>query len=152
MLGPWLALLAACVFFTTQSDRFLTGENLSLVLQQVMVVGVLAIGQTLIILTAGIDLSCGMVMALGGIVMTKFTMDLGLPPALGVLCGVLVTAAFGLLNGLLVTRVKLPSFIVTLGTMNIDGAGQYLHPGRHLGGLGHPGDAGPVPVGLAPAA
>lgn len=119
MLGPWLALLAACVFFATQSDRFLTGQNLSLVLQQVMVVGVLAIGQTLIILTAGIDLSCGMVMALGGIVMTKFTMDLGMPPYLGVLCGIGVTAAFGLLNGLLVTRVKLPSFIVTLGTMNI---------------------------------
>ncbi|MFM2252544.1 MAG: hypothetical protein RJB68_881 [Pseudomonadota bacterium] len=119
MLGPWLALLAACTFFATQSDRFLTGENLSLVLQQVMVVGLLAIGQTLIILTAGIDLSCGMVMALGGIVMTKFTMDLGIPPFWAVLCGILVTASFGLLNGLLVTRVKLPSFIVTLGTMNI---------------------------------
>ncbi|WP_296510031.1 ABC transporter permease [Rhodoferax sp.] len=119
MLGPWLALLAACAFFTTQSDRFLTGENLSLVLQQVMVVGLLAIGQTLIILTAGIDLSCGMVMALGGIVMTKFTMDLGIPPVWAVVCGILVTASFGLLNGLLVTRVKLPSFIVTLGTMNI---------------------------------
>jgi fructose transport system permease protein len=119
MLGPWLALLAACAFFATQSDRFLTGENLSLVLQQVMVVGLLAIGQTLIILTAGIDLSCGMVMALGGIVMTKFTMDLGIPPVWAVVCGILVTASFGLLNGLLVTQVKLPSFIVTLGTMNI---------------------------------
>lgn len=119
MLGPWLALLAACAFFTTQSDRFLTGENLSLVLQQVMIVGVLAIGQTLIILTAGIDLSCGMVMALGGIIMTKFTMDLGLPPVVGIACGIGVTALFGLLNGLLVTKVKLPSFIVTLGTMNI---------------------------------
>lgn len=119
LLGPWLALLGACAFFATQSDRFLTGENLSLVLQQVMVVGVLAIGQTLIILTAGIDLSCGMVMALGGIVMTKFTMDLGLPPVWGVACGIAVTALFGLINGLLVTQVKLPSFIVTLGTMNI---------------------------------
>ena len=46
-LGPWIALAAACAFFATQSDRFLTGENLSLVVQQVMVVGVLAIGQTL---------------------------------------------------------------------------------------------------------
>ena len=119
MLGPWLALLAACIFFATQSDRFLTGENLSLVLQQVMVVGVLAIGQTLIILTAGIDLSCGMVMALGGIVMTKFAMDFGMNPYLAMLCGILVTALFGLLNGLLITRVKLPPFIVTLGTMNI---------------------------------
>ena len=119
MLGPWLALMATCGFFATQSDRFLTGENLSLVLQQVMVVGVLAIGQTLIILTAGIDLSCGMVMALGGIVMTKFAVDYGMHPVLAAMCGIGVTCLFGLINGLLVTRIKLPSFIVTLGTMNI---------------------------------
>jgi fructose transport system permease protein len=118
-LGPFIALLAACLFFATQSDRFLTGGNLSLVLQQVTVVGVIAIGQTLVILTAGIDLSCGMVMALGGIVMTKFASELGLPPALAVLCGIGVTTLFGLANGLLVTRIKLPPFIVTLGTLNI---------------------------------
>ncbi len=118
-LGPFLALLAACLFFASQSERFLTGTNLSLILQQVMVVGTLAIGQTLIILTAGIDLSCGMVMALGGIVMTKFATDFGLPPVVAALCGVAVTTLFGLTNGLLVTRVKLPPFIVTLGTLNI---------------------------------
>ena len=118
-LGPFIALVAACAFFATQSDRFLTGGNLSLVLQQVMVVGVIAIGQTLVILTAGIDLSCGMVMALGGIVMAKFGAELGLPAALAVLCGIGVTTLFGLINGLLVTRIKLPPFIVTLGTLNI---------------------------------
>ncbi|TMH01378.1 MAG: ABC transporter permease, partial [Betaproteobacteria bacterium] len=118
-LGPFLALLAACVFFATQTDTFLSGGNLSLVLQQVMVVGVIAIGQTLIILTAGIDLSCGMVMALGGIVMTKFAAELGLPVPLAIACGIGVTTLFGLVNGLLVTRVGLPPFIVTLGTLNI---------------------------------
>ena len=118
-LGPFIALLVACAFFALQSDRFLTGQNLSLVLQQVMVVGVIAIGQTLIILTAGIDLSCGMVMALGSIVMTKFATELGLPPGLAILCGIGATTLFGLVNGLLVTRVKLPPFIVTLGTLNI---------------------------------
>jgi len=118
-LGPWLALLATCLFFATQTERFLTAQNLSLVLQQVMVVGVLAIGQTLIILTAGIDLSCGMVMALGGVVMTKFAVNYGMDPYLAILCGLAVTTGFGLINGLLVTRVKLPPFIVTLGTLNI---------------------------------
>lgn len=118
-LGPFIALLIACVFFATQTDRFFTGENLSLVLQQVMVVGVIAIGQTLIVLTAGIDLSCGMVMALGGIVMTKFAVELGVPVPLAILGGIGVTALFGLINGLLVTRIKLPPFIVTLGTLNI---------------------------------
>src|SRR2546427_2527739 len=118
-LGPFLALLLACTFFATQTDTFLSGGNLSLVLQQVMVVGVIAIGQTLIILTAGIDLSCGMVMALGGIVMTKFAADLGLPVPLAIAGGIGVTPLFGLVNGLLVTRVGLPPFIVTLGTLNI---------------------------------
>lgn len=118
-LGPFIALLIACGFFATQTDRFLTGDNLSLILQQVMVVGVIAIGQTLIVLTAGIDLSCGMVMALGSIVMTKVAADVGLPAPLAILCGIAVTALFGLLNGLLVTRIKLPPFIVTLGTLNI---------------------------------
>lgn len=118
-LGPLLALLVACAFFATRSDRFLTGENLSLVLQQVMVVGVIAIGQTLVILTAGVDLSCGMVMALGGIVMTKLATELGVPVPLAIACGVAVTTLFGVINGVLVTAVKLPPFIVTLGTMNI---------------------------------
>lgn len=118
-LGPWLALLATCIFFATQSDRFLSGANLSLVMQQVMVVGVLAIGQTLIILTAGIDLSCGMVMALGGVIMTSFAANYGMNPYLAILCGLAATTGFGLINGFLVTRIKLPPFIVTLGTLNI---------------------------------
>jgi len=70
--GPLIALIAACAFFFTQTHRFLSFQNFSLILQQTMVVAVIAIGQTLIVLTAGIDLSCGMVMAFGSIVMTKF--------------------------------------------------------------------------------
>ena len=118
-VGPFLALLAACVFFATRSDRFLTGDNLSIVLQQVMVVGVIAIGQTLVILTAGVDLSCGTVMALGAIVMTKLAAELGVSVPLAIVVGVGATTGFGLLNGLLVTRINLPPFIVTLGTLNI---------------------------------
>ena len=128
-LGPFIALLVACVFFATQSDRFLSSQNFSLILAQVMVVGVIAIGQTLIILTAGIDLSCGMVMALGGIVMTKFAADFGLSAPVAMACGIGVTTLFGLLNGLLVTRVKLPPFIVTLGTLNIAFAITQLYSG-----------------------
>jgi fructose transport system permease protein len=118
-LGPFLALALACIFFASQTDRFLTGQNFSLILQQVMVVGVIAIGQTLIILTAGIDLSCGMIMALGSIVMTKLAVDSGLNPYLAIALGVLTCAAFGFLNGALITFIKLPPFIVTLGTLNI---------------------------------
>lgn len=118
-LGPFLALLAACLFFAFQSDRFLSGQNFSLILQQVMVVGILAIGQTLIILIAGIDLSCGMALALGSIVMTKFAVTNGMNPYAAMLCGVLACTVIGYVNGALTTLIKLPAFIVTLGTMNI---------------------------------
>lgn len=118
-VGPLLALIAACAFFAARSDRFLTGENLALVLQQVMVVGVIAIGQTLVILTAGIDLSCGMVMALGGIAMTTLAAERGVPVPLAIAGGLGVTTLFGAINGLLVTAARLPPFIVTLGTLNI---------------------------------
>ena len=118
-LGPLIALLLVCAFFTTQSDRFLSGANFSLIFQQVMVLGVLAIGQTIVILTAGIDLSCGTVMAFGSIVMTKLAVDSGVPPVLAILLGLLACAAFGAVNGGLVTRLGLPPFIVTLGTFYI---------------------------------
>ena len=119
VIGPFLALFVACAFFASQTDRFLAGQNFSLILQQVMVVGVIAIGQTLVILTAGIDLACGMIMALGSIVMTKFAVDYGMNPYLAIACGLLVSVAFGVLNGALITMVRLPPFIVTLGTLNI---------------------------------
>ena len=128
-LGPLIALVLACVFFASQSDRFLSTQNFSLILAQVMVVGVIAIGQTLIILTAGIDLSCGMVMALGGIVMTKFATDYGLSTPVAMACGLAVTTLFGYINGVLVTRIKLPPFIVTLGTLNIAFAITQLYSG-----------------------
>ena len=128
-LGPFIALAVACTVFGLTTDNFFTGANFSLILQQVMVVGVIAIGQTLIVLTAGIDLSCGMLMALGSIVMTKTAVDFGLPAPLAILLGIAVTALFGFFNGLLVTRIKLPPFIVTLGTFNIAFAVTQLYSG-----------------------
>jgi fructose transport system permease protein len=119
ILGPLAALVVACLFFSIKSDRFLTGGNFSLIIQQVMVVGTLAIGQTLIILTAGIDLANGAIMAFGSIVMAKLAVTSGLPPLLAILIGIGVCAAFGFINGTLVTRVPLPPFIVTLGMLGI---------------------------------
>jgi fructose transport system permease protein len=118
-VAPLLALLLTMAFFSLKSDRFLQTQNLSLVLQQVMVVGVLAIGQTLVILTAGIDLSCGTVMALGQIVMTKLAIANGVPAIPALVLGILTCVGFGILNGGLVTGIRLPAFIVTLGTLNI---------------------------------
>jgi fructose transport system permease protein len=117
--GPLAALALAMLFFSLKSGQFLQGPNLSLVLQQVIEVGVLAIGQTLIILTAGIDLSCGAIMAFGMIVMTKLAVVSGVPAIPAILIGIVACAGFGLLNGALVTKIRLPAFIVTLGTLNI---------------------------------
>ncbi|MFD6172455.1 ABC transporter permease [Streptomyces coeruleorubidus] len=117
--GPLAALLLACVFFSVSTDQFLTGGNFSLIVQQVMVVGTLAIGQTLIILTAGIDLSCGAVMAFGSIVIAKMAAEGSLPPLAAIALGLVVCGGFGLLNGALVQRIPLPPFIVTLGMLNV---------------------------------
>ncbi|KUN73372.1 MULTISPECIES: ABC transporter permease [Streptomyces] len=117
--GPLVALLLACVFFAVSSDQFLTGGNFSLIVQQVMVVGTLAIGQTLIILTAGIDLSCGAVMAFGSIVIAKMAAEGSLPPLVAIALGLVVCGGFGLVNGLLVQKIPLPPFIVTLGMLNV---------------------------------
>ncbi len=119
ILGPVLALILACIFFSTQSGRFLTGNNVSLILQQVVVVGTLAIGQTLVILTGGIDLSNGMIMALSSVLMTGLFANAGMDPYLAVLVGMAVCVAFGVLNGWLSTAIGLPPFIVTLGTYSI---------------------------------
>ena len=118
-LGPLIALVLACLFFATQSDQFLEPRNFSLIIQQVMVIGTLAIGQTLIILTAGIDLSCGTAMAFGSIVMTKMAVDNGVPSLIAILMGIVTCAIVGFVNGGLVVGLSMPPFIVTLGTFSI---------------------------------
>jgi fructose transport system permease protein len=118
-LGPAIVLLFAIVLFSFTADNFLATSNLSLIIQQVAVVGTLAIAQTLIILTAGIDLSVGAIMVLSSIAMAKLSADSGIPGGFALLLGFAVGTACGMVNGLLVTRLKLPPFIVTLGTLNI---------------------------------
>ncbi|MFI5683089.1 ABC transporter permease [Streptomyces sp. NPDC051636] len=125
--GPLAALLLACVFFSLSTDQFLSGGNFSLIIQQVMVVGTLAIGQTLIILTAGIDLSCGAVMAFGGILIAKLAAEGTVPPLVAIALGLGVCALFGLVNGALVQVVPLPPFIVTLGMLNVASALTHIY-------------------------
>ena len=118
-LGPLIALLIAVIVFSTQSPRFLSGTNFSLILQQISYTAVLAIGQTLIILIAGIDLSIGIVMALGGLVMAKLATQSGVSPVLAILAGFATTMFFGFLNSQIITRLRVPPFIATLGMLGI---------------------------------
>jgi fructose transport system permease protein len=118
-IGPLIALLVTCAFFSTQTPRFLTTSNFSFIFQQAIWVGVLAIGQTLIILTGGIDLANGAVMSLGAVFMVNLASRNEVNPLLAIAVGFAITGGFGFINGLLLTRLRLPAFIVTLGTLNI---------------------------------
>lgn len=117
---PFLILLLAAVAFTfVTNGRFLSPLNLSLILTQVTIIGTLATAQTLVIITAGIDLSVGAIMVLSSIVMGKLATDAGVPVPIAFALGLFTGLACGLLNGLIVTMLKLPPFIVTLGTWSI---------------------------------
>jgi fructose transport system permease protein len=119
VLGPLAVLVVAIIAFSFFNTRFFSAANLSLVLAQVTVIAVLALGQTLIILTAGIDLSVGAIAVFSSILMATFCVDIGLPGLVALLLGFVCGTAMGAFNGFLVTRLKLPPFIVTLGTLTI---------------------------------
>lgn len=127
MLGPILAILVALVVFSSISDTFLTSNNLSLMLQQSVVVGIMAVGQTLIILTAGIDLSVGSIAVMGTIVMAQTAGPHG--PIVALVATLLFCAVAGTVNGLLVTVLRLPPFIVTLGIFTVIQAATRLAAG-----------------------
>ncbi|WP_426503732.1 ABC transporter permease [Dactylosporangium sp. McL0621] len=118
-ISPLLVLVVAAVVFSAINPRFSSPNSLSLVLQQVAVIGALAVGQTLVILTAGIDLSVGAVTILAMMLSAKLAEGNGLPGPVAVLVGIAVGVLAGLLNGALVTRIGLPPFIVTLGTLSV---------------------------------
>lgn len=118
--APAIVLLIAVIAFSSIiGERFLSPFNMSLILQQVTIIGILGVAQTLIILTAGIDLSVGAVMVLTSVIMGKMAVGMGLPPVVAFSIGMAAGAICGWLNGLLVTLFRLPPFIVTLGTWNI---------------------------------
>ncbi len=127
LLGPIGALLLAILIFSIITPTFLNPNNVSLILQQSVVVGILAVGQTLIILTSGIDLSIGSVAVLGTLVAAQALGTTGPFVALG--ATLLVCMALGAVNGGLVTVLRLPPFIVTLGTFTAIQAATRLFAG-----------------------
>jgi fructose transport system permease protein len=119
VLGPLAVLIVAIIAFSIVNTRFFSAPNLSLVLAQVTVIATLALGQTLVILTAGIDLSAGAIAVFSSILMANFCTKAGMPGLIALVLGLACGTAMGALNGMLVTRIKLPPFIVTLGTLTI---------------------------------
>ncbi len=117
---PFIVLLISVVLFRAFSgSQFFDPFNLSLVLQQVTIIAILATAQTLIILAAGIDLSVGAIMILSSVLMARLAVLAGLPVEIAFTLGLLCGVACGFINGALVTLFKLPPFIVTFGTWSI---------------------------------
>lgn len=127
-LSPLIVLVVAVIIFYLLNDRFLLPQNISFITQQTVVVGTLAIAQTLVILTAGIDLSIGAATTLAQMTMANLAVFVtasnvlpiaGQNPYLAILLGIGVGVLTGVLNGFLIVRLNLPPFIVTLGTLSV---------------------------------
>lgn len=125
---PLLVLVASVsVFGLLLGEKFFSPFALTLILQQVWIVGLVGSAQTLVILTAGIDLSVGAIMVLSSVVMGQCVFRYGLPAEIAVLVGLGIGALCGYINGILVAYVKLPPFIVTLGMWQIILASNFLY-------------------------
>ena len=119
--GPLIGLVLLCVVLSLSTDTFLTVRNLLNVMDQITVLGIMAIGMTLVILIGGIDLSVGSVLALGAMVMGFVAhpdyLNMGIP--VGIVAALAAGALCGLVSGLLVTVARLPPFIATLAMMSV---------------------------------
>ena len=137
MIRRWLAnyaifaaLLVECLFLALATDAFFTPSNLGNVLRQNAFTAILAAGMSLVILTGGIDLSVGSVVGLAGVLSADVLLRTGSLPA-GVAVGLLVGLAVGTVNGLAVTKLRVPPFIVTLAMMLIVRGAAYKHTDAH---------------------
>jgi ribose transport system permease protein len=147
------ALIVVFVFLAFASSDFLSADNLFNIGSQTAVVAVIAIGMTLVIITAGIDLSVGSVAALSGVMGVTLMVSFGLPVPLGILGGILVGAIAGLVNGLLVAFAGLNPFIATLGMLSVARGLTYISTGA-VAVFGAPdsfrllgqGVLGPIPI------
>ncbi len=120
-------VLAIIVFGALLGGKFFSPFALTLILQQVAVVGIVAAAQSLVILTAGIDLSVGAIMVFSSVIMGQFTFHYGIPAGISVLLGLAAGTLMGTINGVLVAFMRLPPFIVTLGTWQIFLAANFLY-------------------------
>lgn len=127
-LVPLIVLVISIIIFgALLGGKFFSPFALTLILQQVAIVGIVGAAQSLVILTAGIDLSVGAIMVLSSVVMGQFTFRYGLPVEIAVMCGLACGALCGYINGWLVAVMKLPPFIVTLGMWQIVLATNFLY-------------------------
>ncbi len=117
--GIVMILLVMSTFLSFSSEQFMTQDNLLSVFRQFSFIGIMAIGQVMVIITGGIDLSVGSIFAFAGVTSAFAMTKLGMSVPVGICIGLFSGLLFGLLNGLFITRLYLPPFIATLGTLSI---------------------------------
>ncbi|MCO5732158.1 ABC transporter permease [Rhizobium sp. SSA_523] len=117
--GPLIGLILLCLFLSFATDKFMSVRNLLNVLDQITVLGIMAVGMTMVILIGGIDLAVGSVLALAMMVMGYLANQVGLPLPLGILIALAVAAATGAISGILITALSVPAFIATLAMMSV---------------------------------
>ncbi|ASN07445.1 ABC transporter permease subunit [Virgibacillus necropolis] len=134
-IGPFIGLILIMIILGFLSDDFFTFDNILNLLRQVSINALIAFGMTFVILTAGIDLSVGSILALGS-ALTAGMLTSGMDPLLAVFAGLLIGLALGAVNGLIITKGKVAPFIATLATMTIfRGATLVYTDGRPITGL-----------------
>jgi len=135
--GPLIGLVLLCVIFSLTTDVFLTWRNALNVIDQITVLGILAIGMTAVIVIGGIDLSVGSVLAFSMMMMGWLYQAVEVPLGLAIVAGLVAGTACGVVNGLLITKAKLPPFIATLTMMSVGrGLANIITEGRQI--VGYP--------------
>jgi inositol transport system permease protein len=153
-----LALIILMLVLSIMTDKFMTQDNLINILRQISVIAILAMAATFVIITGGIDLSCGSLLALCGVVFAMYARgeesgaDPIYPLIIPIVIAVVIGLTFGALNGVLVSVLKLAPFIVTLGTMTIArGTALLISNGRPISDMSGPWkDFGKNGVGIFP--
>lgn len=118
-LGVLAALIVLCALVSMASPYFFTLRNIFNVLQGMSMIGIMAIGMTMVLVSGGLDLSVGSILAVGGVLTARLMTYHGVDPWLAALGGLGAGLAFGAVNGLVITRARIVPFITTLGTLSI---------------------------------
>ena len=134
--GIALVVIAMITFLSLKTDTFFTVSNLAVVARQISLSAIIAMGMTLVILTGGIDLSVGSVVAITSVIVGLVMVRMNMPIWLAIIAGIMVGVVVGLLNGIMIVRTKVPPFIITLGMMGLArGAALVITKGSSISGF-----------------
>ncbi len=128
-IGIVVVLLIMCIIISITTDKFLTAANVVSVLRQISINTYIALGMTLIIILGHIDLSVGAIVAMSGTLTVGFIVNQGMPVPLAIILGILIGVLTGFVSGFIVSRFRVPAFIITMAMMNVANGVAYVYSG-----------------------